>query len=130
MGLMWGHRVARDGDGGVMLAWLTVLLVQLLVVGQISCTQDIEQTSTKAREGVFLVPWHLAKRARVGKRAPAADPGGVSQSVTANMDTLRNRLLWSLQNNHRQISVVDTAKLELLVSRAKAFGGLFVLDPD
>merc|ERR1712098_413013 len=112
MGLMVGHRSAAwdgAGQGGLMLAWLCILLV---VVGQISCHQETRQTSNQepAREGLFMVPWHLGRRATphlVGKRAPAADPGGVSLSVTANMDTLRNRLLWSLQNNHRQIGRTD-----------------------
>ena len=62
-----------------------------------------------------MLPWHLGKRSNglkgpklsphpLGKRSPSADPGGVSLSVTANMDTLRNRLLWSLHNNHKQVS--------------------------
>ena len=71
-----------------------------------------------ARDGLYMFPWHLGKRGGalkgpvmapqtphlLGKRTPSADPGGVSLSVTANMDTLRSRLLWSLQNNHRQVS--------------------------
>ena len=68
-----------------------------------------------ARDGLYLFPWHLGKRGDglkgpklsphpLGKRSPVADPGGVSLSVTANMDTLRNRLLWSLHNNHKQVS--------------------------
>ena len=51
----------------------------------------------------------------LGKRSPSADPGGVSLSVKANMDTLRNRLLWSLQNNHKQVSrELGTAQTHLL----------------
>ena len=63
-----------------------------------------------ARDGLYMFPWHLVKRSDglsphpLDKRSPAADPGGVSLSVTANMDTLRNRLLWSLHNNHKQVS--------------------------
>ena len=95
----WGDAGLADCLAGAPLGGSYLLhhrvgcTVILQVVGQISCKQEIGQTSTQAREGVFLVPWHLAKRARVAKRAPAADPGGVSLSVTANMDTLRNRLL-------------------------------------
>ena len=68
------------------------------------------------RDRLYNIPWHLGKRNdgmtglymaphHLSKRDPSADPGGVSLSVTANMDTLRQRLLWSLQNNHRQVSI-------------------------
>ena len=68
-----------------------------------------------ACDGLYIFPLHLGKRSNglkgpklsphpLGKRSPSADPGGVSLSVTANMDTLRNRLLWSLHNNHKQVS--------------------------
>ena len=65
----------------------------------------------------------LAKQMqRLHKRSPEADPSGkspltqlkvtqlfskmlsgVSLSVTANFDTLRQKLLWNLQNNPRQV---------------------------
>ena len=68
------------------------------------------------RDILYNFPWHLGKRSdgmtdlymgphHLSKRDPSADPGGVSLSVTANMDTLRQRLLWSLQNNHRQVCI-------------------------
>ena len=82
--------------------------------------------NVSARDGLYMFPWHLGKRGDglngpklssypLGKRSPSADPGGVSLSVTANMDTLRNRLLWSLQNNHKQVShELGTAQAHLL----------------
>ena len=43
------------------------------------------------------------------KRSPEADPGAgsggvVTFSVTASLDTLRQKLLWSLQNSNRNVT--------------------------
>ena len=81
--------------------------------------RPLKAVNISARDGLYSFPWNLGKRdpksndkhglfhqvlvKGPSKRSPDADPGGVSLSVTANMDTLRERLLWSLKNNHRQV---------------------------
>eukprot|EP00090_Calanus_glacialis_P007888 TRINITY_DN16295_c0_g1_i2.p1 TRINITY_DN16295_c0_g1~~TRINITY_DN16295_c0_g1_i2.p1 ORF type:complete len:141 (-),score=24.44 TRINITY_DN16295_c0_g1_i2:67-441(-) len=119
MGLM-GYRV------------LCILWLQMAALRNISCHPEKmpQIKNISARDGLYMFPWHLGKRSdgvsphslgkrseglkgpklsphSLGKRSPSADPGGVSLSVTANMDTLRNRLLWSLQNNHKQFGRAD-----------------------
>merc|ERR1712106_996664 len=97
-----------------------VLLIQLMAVESIK-SHPVEKQAYRnesVRDILYNFPWHLGKRSEsmtdlymgphhLSKRDPSADPGGVSLSVTANMDTLRQRLLWSLQNNHRQFGRVD-----------------------
>ena len=95
--------------------FLVMFLLQILVpstehISPHSLTTFLQ--SSGGTEGSSLVPPRslltLGHHQTV-KRSPEADPGAggsgvVTFSVTASLDTLRQKLLWSLQNSNRNVT--------------------------
>ena len=99
---------------------VVMFLLQILVDNTIASSQPhtslttILQT-TGGTEGSSLVPSRSLltlgghQDHQTIKRSPEAEPGTggggvVTFSVTASLDTLRQKLLWSLQNSNRHVT--------------------------
>ena len=89
--------------------------------------------STGGTEGSSLVPELTLLAGQAGgqvrevrhhrpvKRSPEAEPGAggsgvVTFSVTASLDTLRQKLLWSLQNSNRNVTEPGRREKEELMN--------------
>ena len=117
----------QSGQSGcnVITMFLLIFLLQTLVCMVDRRQETVETTphclatlfqTTGGTEGSPLEPELslLAGQAvqahhRAVKRSPEAEPGAggngvVTFSVTASLDTLRQKLLWSLQNNNRNVT--------------------------
>ena len=88
---------AHQGNVVTKMILLTLLLLQTVSLCQ----------------GSLSPSWGPHQPHQLVKRSPDADPAGsngvVTFSVTASLDTLRQKLLWSLHNNRNVRSGQETA---------------------
>merc|ERR1711890_161160 len=74
-----------------------LLLLLLLLAGQ---GQPLPLGEGAQDDILLLLPSELAKRSPLPEAEPGVD--GVSLSLTANMDTLRQRLMFAMRNRNQQ----------------------------